>query len=251
MYYRLQSEKKEKKDAICLMDDGKTKKVSLENNTFRIRWLQILKITAVIFIVTVLLSAWWIKHNIYASPIVPTELSPKEQMVLDTKLARLDESANIERVIPQKRNDVPHAALEPEPYSEEGAKREISLSEKELNALIANNPEVARRVAIDLSNNLVSMKLVVPIDEEIPVLGGKTLRLSLGIILGYADERPIVALKGVSLGGIPLPNAWLGNLKHKNLVDEFSTEGGFWQLFAEGVQDIHVKEGHIQIQLKE
>lgn len=233
------------------MDDNNTKKVPLENKKFRIGWLQILKITAVVFIVTVLLTAWWIKHNIYASQFIPTELSPKEQRVLDAKLARLDESANIERLIPRKSDEAARAALEPEPYSEEGAKREISLTEKELNALIANNPEVARRVAIDLSSNLASIKLVVPIEEEIPVLGGKTLRLSLGIVLGYADERPIVALKGVSLGGIPLPNAWLGNLKHKNLVDEFSAEGGFWQLFAAGVQDIQVKEGHIQIQLKE
>jgi len=57
--------------------------------------------------------------------------------------------------------------------------------------------------------------------------------------------------RGVSLGGIPLPNAWLGNLKHKNLVDEFGTEGGFWKLFAEGIEDINVKEGHIRIKLKE
>ena len=233
------------------MDDTILNRPPLEDKKVRFGWLKILKITAVIFIVTVLLTAWWITHNLYASQFIPTELSPKEQKVLDAKLARLDESANIERVIPQKRNDAPRAALKPEPYSEEGVKREISLSEKELNALIANNPEVAQRVAIDLSSNLVSMKLVVPMDEEIPVLGGKTLRLSLGIILGYADDRPIVALKGVSLGGIPLPNAWLGNLKQKNLVDEFSSEGGFWHLFAEGVQNIKVKEGHIQIALEE
>jgi hypothetical protein len=88
-------------------------------------------------------------------------------------------------------------------------------------------------------------------DEEIPVLGGKTLRLNLGVILSYEKERPVVALKGVSLGGIPIPNAWLGNLKNKNLVNEFGAEEGFWKLFSDGVADLKVKEGHILIKLKE
>ncbi len=48
-----------------------------------------------------------------------------------------------------------------------------------------------------------------------------------------------------------MPNAWLGYMKNKNLVEEFGTDGGFWQLFAEGVRDIKVREGHIRIRLKE
>lgn len=110
---------------------------------------------------------------------------------------------------------------------------------------------MAQRVAIDLSENLVSLKLIVPLEEEIPILGGKTLRLHLGVMLGYENEKPVVALKGVSLGGIPLPNAWLGNLKNRNLVKEFGTEGGFWKLFSDGVADLKVREGYIWIKLKE
>ena len=120
-----------------------------------------------------------------------------------------------------------------------------------MNALIANQPDIAQRVVIDLADNLVSVKLVVPMDEEILFLGGKTLRLNLGVRLNYENEKPVVALQGVTLGGIPLPNAWLGNLKEKNLVNEFGTEGGFWKLFADGVEDLNVVEGRVQIKLKE
>ena len=70
-------------------------------------------------------------------------------------------------------------------------------------------------------------------------------------MLGYENGRPVVALKGVSLGGIPIPNAWLGNLKNRNLVKEFGSEGGFWKLFSDGVADLKVREGHILIKLKE
>jgi len=218
---------------------------------FRFGLLQVLGIIALVIIVTALLTAWWVRYYIYASKFTPTVLTVKEQKVLDSKLAKLEATANKAPVVPKKKSHGTGAPLEPEAYSEEGAKREISLTEKELNALITNNPEVAQRVAIDLSDNLISVKLVVPMDEEIPVLGGKTLRLNLGVILKYENERPVVALKGVSLGGIPLPNAWLGNLKNKNLVKEFGAEGGFWKSFSDGVADLKVQEGHILIKLKE
>jgi hypothetical protein len=198
-----------------------------------------------------LLGTWWVKYNIYASEFSPTTLNQKEQKVLDAKISRLDTSAHegyFTRKGPKKDRLAP---LEPEAYSETGARREISLTEKELNALIANNPEMARMVAIDLSDNLVSLNLVVPMEEDIPVMGGKTLRLKMGLTLGYEDNQLIIAVKGVSLGGIPIPNAWLGYIKNRNLVEEFGDEGGFWALFAEGVKDIKVRSGHINIRLKE
>jgi hypothetical protein len=173
---------------------------------------------ALVTIVTALLTAWWVKHYIYASKFTPTVLTAKERKVLDSKLAKLQESTKKDLAVSKKKRHEKGVPLESEAYSEEGAKREISLTEKELNALIANNPEVAQRVAIHLSESLISIKLVIPVDEEIPVLGGKTLRFNLGVILGYEHGKPIVALKGVSLGGIPVPNAWLGNLMNKNLV---------------------------------
>jgi hypothetical protein len=77
-------------------------------------------------------------------------------------LAKLEAAANKDPVVPKQKRQEKQAPLEPEPYSEEGAKREISLTEKELNALISNNSEVAQRVAIDLSENLISVKLIVP-----------------------------------------------------------------------------------------
>jgi hypothetical protein len=147
--------------------------------------LQVAGIVALAVIVTILFTAWWVKHYIYASKFTPTVLTVKEQKVLDSKLAKLEVTANKASIIQKKKRREKVTSLEPEAYSEEGAKREISLTERELNALIANNPEVGQRVAIDLSDNLVSVKLVVPMDKEIPVLGGKTLRLNLGVILRY------------------------------------------------------------------
>ncbi len=226
-----------------------------EKLQFRFGFLQVLGIIAVVIFITAILTAWWVKHNIYASPFTPTILNAQEQKVLEDKLAKLQHAAEKVGPRPETGPEVneytPEGKLQPEPYTEEGAKREISLTEKELNGLIANDPDVARRVAIDLSDKLVSVKLVVPMEEDILFLGGKTLRINLGVILSYENDRPVIALKGVTLGGVPLPNAWLGNLKNKNLVEEFGAEGGFWKLFADGVKDLTVKQGHLQVSLKE
>ena len=234
------------------MENNTGENATLPEKKNRFGCLQILGIAVITVVVVGLIVAGWVKYNIYASEFSPTKLRPQEQKELEEKLAVLKESAEdgtTARRFP-KRED-PASPLEPEAYSEEGARREINLTEKELNALIANEPDVARKVAIDLSENLVSLKLVVPVDEEIIILGGKTLRLTMGMILNYENDQLIVALKGVSLGGIPIPNAWLGYLKNKNLVEEFGDEGGFWALFSEGVKNIKVKDGHIRIQLKE
>ena len=58
-------------------------------------------------------------------------------------------------------------------------------------------------------------------------------------------------LKGVSLWGVPIPNAWLGGLKNVDLVKEFGAQRGFWQAFAAGVENIRVEEGNLSIKLKE
>ncbi len=211
--------------------------------------LRLLKIASLFILIIIIIVAGWAKYNIYASTYTPVELSLKEQKVLDSKLALLQHPSETSAPATTYKDSNSPGPLDPEKYSEIGARREIRLTEKEMNALIANTPETGQRVAIDLSENLVSLKLIVPMDEEIIFLGGKTLRINIGIILSYDNNGPVVALKGVSLGGIPLPNAWLGYIKEKNLVDEFGADGGFWQLFSEGIRDIKVKEGHILVRL--
>ena len=211
------------------------------------RFKRYLAAAIVVFCVVVLLVAFWVKRNVYASKFTPVSLSRQEEEILEYKLALL----RAEESLPGKQRSLPGRPLSPEPYSEEGANREIRLTERELNGLIAGTPDVARKVAVDLSDDLISVKLVLPVDEEVPVLGGKTFRIHMGLAVRYEEEKPYIALKGVSLGGIPLPNAWLGYLKNVNLVEEFGSGDGFWKIFSAGVRDIRVRRGQIQISLKE
>ena len=81
-------------------------------------------------------------------------------------------------------------------------------------------------------------------------MAGRTVRVNGGAEVAYLNGKPVVAIKGVSLMGVPVPNAWLGNLKDVDLVQQFGDQG-FWQAFAAGVDAMQVREGRLDIRLKE
>lgn len=196
-------------------------------------------------VVTSVVTVWLATSFLFPKEFKPITLSREEQVVLDAKLRKL----NVElRAKPAPTSG--SGALKPERYSEEGASRQVTFTEREVNALIATNTDLASKVAIDLSPNLVSAKVLIPVDPDMPVLGGKTLKITAGLGLSYESGRPVVVVKGVSLWGVPMPNAWLGNLKNVDLVHEYGDEG-FWKAFAAGVEDISVDEGRLTIKLKE
>ncbi len=200
-------------------------------------------------LLTVLLSVgitlWFVSYYIFPKKFDPVVLSQREDNKLNKKLDQFSWINNTNS------NATSSEKLEPEQYSEKGAERDIILSERELNALLAKNTDLANKLAIDLSENLASGKLLVPMDEDFPVLGGKTLKISAGIELSFANERPIVKLRGVSVMGVPVPNAWLGGMKNVDLINEFGQDEGFWKAFADGVDNIQVEDSRLVIKLKE
>jgi hypothetical protein len=195
---------------------------------------------------------WILRSTIYPRPFEPVMLAPVERLQLDQKLRALGVDWNVASPAePALEAGKAREPLEPEPYSEDPEKREISLSERELNGILAHNTDLAHRVAIDLSENLASAKVLLPMDPDLPLFGGKTLKLNTGLQLAWANKRPVVRLRGVSVMGVPLPNAWLGNLKNVDLVHEFGDTAGFWKSFADGIELIDVREGELFVKLRE
>ncbi len=207
-----------------------------------LRTLGIIFLTSIISIVG---SVLVLNYYIFPSRLEPVELSQREESTLNSKLKQFG--------LPTLPSSATSGSqtMEPEAYTEVGASREINFSEKELNAMLAKNTDLADKVAIDLSENLASAKIIIPLDPDFPILGGKTLKVNAGTELSYANGRPTVILKGVKVWGVPIPNAWLGNLKNVDLVKEFGGNEGFWKSFADGVENISVAEGQLKIKLKE
>ncbi len=195
---------------------------------------------------------WVLRSTIYPKPFQPVTLAPVEQRALDQKLRALGvdwtvaDTTTAEAPLSER-----PAPLEPEPYAEDPERREIALSERELNGILAHNTDLAHRVAIDLSEDLASAKVLLPMDPDLPFVGGKTLKLNAGLHLAFRDGQPIVQLRGISVMGVPLPNAWLGNLKNVDLIREFGDEPGFWKSFADGIELMDVRDGSLLVKLRE
>ena len=206
-------------------------------------------------VVTAALTFWIVRTYIFPAEFKPVELSEQEEQVLNAKLERLD-TLQTRRTrgtakAAQQRAAGEAEMLEPEAYSEAGADRSITLSERELNGLLSKNTDLARKLAIDLSKDLLSAKLLVPVDEDFPIMGGQILKVRAGMELAYRNNRPVVILKGVSVMGVPIPNAWLGGMKNIDLIEYYGNETGFWKAFADGVDNIRIEDGHVTMVLKE
>jgi hypothetical protein len=213
-----------------------------------------LKIFGIVFaasLVAALVAIGVVYFYLFQSSFTPVTLSAREEQKLEAKLDRL-EAPDRSLVLHKGRlAENSGESLQPEPYTESESAREIIFTERELNALLARNTDLAHRLAIDLAEDLASAKLLVPLDNELPILGGKTLKVTAGLEMSYRNRRPIVRLRGISLWGVPIPNAWLGNIKNVDLVQEFGHEEGFWKSFADGIEDIEIREGRVRVRLKE
>ena len=225
--------------------------------------LQVVVIVLLTVFVTTGITLWVAKTYIFPSQFKPVVLSSQEEHTLAQKLSFLGfspdqkNSQNDSKGRAGKHKDKRdqeedlNTPLKPEAYTEKGASREILFTERELNAMIATNTDLATKVAVDMADDLISARLRIPLDQDFPMFGGKVLRAAAGLELAYRNGQPIVVLKGVKLMGVPIPNAWLGGLKNIDLVQEFGGDEGFWKLFSDGVESIETDDGQLKITLKE
>ncbi len=197
----------------------------------------------IITIAIIIGGIWLVREYLFPQTFTPIVLS-------DGETQRLNQKLNVLSLPNIKGKQVTQTQLEPEPYSEVNANREIFFSEREVNAMIAHNTDMANNLVIDLSDNLASAKLLIRTDPDLPLFGDKIVRVNMGLELAFEQGKPIVKLRGISAWGVPLPNSWLGGIKNIDLVQEFGDNNGFWQGFAEGIDYINVSEGKLLVKLK-
>ncbi len=211
--------------------------------------LSVVGLMLLTIVISVALTVWFVNWYLFPKRFEPVELSLGEQQVLEQKLERFEGFGGLQAS--PETVDTESGTLTPVPYSEQGANRVLSLSERELNAILAKNTDLADKLAVDLSDDLISARLRLPLDPDFPFFGGKLLKARAGVELRYEQDKPVVVLKGISVMGVPVPNAWLGGIKNINLIKEFGESPGFWKSFSEGVKNVSVVQGNLQIELKE
>lgn len=181
-------------------------------------------------------TAWWVKRNIYASPLLPVSLTQQEKQAFDEKVSAISGSPA------DGKSNEQRAAEE---------KRTLTLSDKEINAFL-NEKGIGDRVKVELSEGGVQATALVPVDKEVPVFGGKTIRLAVALAGNMgADRQPAFRIADVSVGGVPVPNAWLGDLKGVNLLASSIESDPLVKRFLAGIREFEFKKGTIRVLLNE
>jgi len=209
--------------------------------------------TLILLLILIIVAAgiFFVWQNLSARPFTPVELTETEKKELEKKMSALYNSAKTTlKKNANEKESKQNEILKPEPYSEKDADREIYLTEREINYFLKNR-NMANRVAVDLSEDQLSIKLIMPLDKSIPLLGGTRLKFHLGTILDYIDNNLVIVVNGVSVGGVPLPSAWWGGIKNQNLVNLVSGNRKFFNILSAGVSDLSIADDKLYVKLRE
>jgi hypothetical protein len=179
--------------------------------------------------ITALGTAWWVKRQVNARPIVPTELTPAEQKTLDQKLELLGGDA---------KNTPPPDKV-------------VTITEKEINGLLAKNTNLGDKCYVSVERNAIGARCNIPVQDDVPVLGGKTLRGRVEVRVALDDQQLDLRVQDVTVAGVSLPNAWLGGVKDVNLAQEYFAKDDVLKAFLAGIESLSIDKGRITMILAE
>lgn len=177
------------------------------------------------------LGAWWYQYNLNASPFKPVQLSAAEQQAVQAKLATLE-------------NQV--APSDPA--------KTLVLNEREINGYLQQQG-LGDQIKVNINSGSIGAQFLIPVDKDFPVMGGSTVRVKVAFNTHLDANRQLaLSLADVSVGGISLPNDWLGNLKGLNMLDSSRMGEGdaqFFKSFAAGIKDFQLKNGEMRVVLND
>ena len=175
---------------------------------------------------------WWWTNR----PIQPVQLTAQEQTVVVAKIEAIQAAK-------------PATAASPaEPVYERG-KKEIVLTERELNGLLNANTALGKTLSFQLGTDTVLARIETDLDPDLPLLGGKRLKARARFIVSESPGLPALIIDDLTIWGISLPNEWLGGLKGRNLLSEMLGTGP--QGKFPGVESFAVTPGKMTIKLAE
>lgn len=172
--------------------------------------------------------ALWVKHTFYPSPITPVSLTVDEKAEFDHKLQALNDPSAI-------------------PADE--ANRTLVINEREVNAYLAQQ-ELGETVQVKFGNGHVSAAIILTAPEDFPLFPNQKIRLRFTFGTSLTPEHKLsLKLDDLSLGGISLPNSWIGDLKGVDLVAENVESDPGLQKFLEGIKSLEVRDGAMKLVL--
>ena len=186
--------------------------------------------------VAAVLLVWIGLYFWFNRPIKPVHLSAEEKQIVQQKVEALQQV------------EAPAPSSPAEPTYEKG-KREIILTEKELNGLLNEHTTLGDKLKFELATDAVHARLETDLDPEMPLIGGKRLKARARFIVKTETGVPSLILDDLTVWGVSIPNDWVAQLKGKDLLGEVL--GGGKGGKVAGIEEMSVEPGQLKIKLKE
>lgn len=166
---------------------------------------------------------WWVNR-----PIQATILSQPEKTTLEQKLTVVEQEPSDPEYVP--------------------GEKEIILTERELNGLLHQNTAFGDKLKIELAKDAVHARISADIPEDFPVMAGKKLKGKAKFSVKDEGGSPALILEDLTIWGISLPNAWIGDLKGQNLLGQVLSPGNS---SIAGVEELTIANRSLIIKLAE
>lgn len=176
---------------------------------------------------------WW-----FTRPIQPVVLSPQELSLVEEKIAVIQSAGD-------------PAAPKPAPAEPayEPGKKEIVLTEREINGLLNANTDLGKTLSFQLGTDTVLARIETDLDPDLPLVGGRRFKARARFLVSEVPGQPAFIIDDLTIWGISLPNEWLGGLKGRNLLTEILGTGSNGRI--PGVESFTVRPGQLSIKLAE
>ncbi len=197
-------------------------------------------------------TVWWVKHHFDPKPMKPVVLTAQEQAALESKLAVFGDPplAPVTVQVPAGQGQPPASPV-PVPEAAPGAEhRTLIFTEREVNAYFARQ-NLGENVQISFAEGKVVAGIIVEAPPDFPFFAGQKVRLRMTFGTGFSPEQKMSFIfDDLSVGGISLPNAWLGDLKGVDLVQKNLESDPALQRFLRGIESIELHRGSAKVVLR-
>lgn len=212
---------------------------------------------------------FWYFYNFHAS-IRPVRLNEPEIQVVKQKIEAIESAGEAgssaasgspgnlpdDAMVEGKRVRVLSPEEEREALRQEREdRRTVVLTQREINGMLNHNTDLGQRLKFDLKPGYIDIEYIQPIPEDIKLIGGQTWRFSLDVSINKIPGGKLeLKFQDISVGGIPLPAAWLeivGIRKNEDLIELIKKEMPVFEKFEEGIDYVDISSGEMRIRLAE
>ncbi|MEO0446046.1 MAG: hypothetical protein AAF191_08225, partial [Verrucomicrobiota bacterium] len=131
----------------------------------------------------------------------------------------------------------------------------IAFTQREINGMLNYNSALGEQLQLQLKPGYIDIQFFQPIPDDVQFFGGQTWRVSLDVSLNKVPGGGMeMALKDLTIGGVPIPSAWLSMIgieKNQDIIELIKKEVPAFEKFEQGIEYIDISSGTMQIKLAE